>query len=399
MSKKKILFVINSMVCGGAEKSLISLLPLIDYDKYDVDLQMFTPKGTFLELVPNDVNILPELSFYKFLHSGSKKQVLSFNIRYLMARVSLFLELRKNAKSDKKLHDSEVFWKACHNAIDNDNTHYDYAIGWGQGNPTHYVAEKVNADKKFAWINVNYELSGHQKDFDLPYYKEFDKIISVSNDLLDLSKQVFPDLADIMEMILDIQNADLMIKMSKIQDESLPEKSNGKLRFVTSGRLNPQKGYDLAVEAANILRNEGVNFEWLFLGDGPDQSNIEKLIAKYNLNDYITLVGVKSNPYPYVASADIYVQTSKYEGYCLTLAEARTLNKPIVTTNFDVVYAQMIDEKNGLIVDMNGQAIADGIMRLLNDAELKNNLVKYLENEKKGNLEEFDKFINLLEEQ
>lgn len=397
MNKKKILFVINSMVCGGAEKSLISLLPLIDYDKYDVDLQMFTITGDFLDLVPEEVNILPELPFYKFLHSGIKQQLLSLNVRYLKARLFLFFELRKNAKSNIKLHDSEVFWKACHNAIDNDNTHYDYAIGWGQGNPTHYVAEKVNADKKFAWINADYISTGHSKEFDFSYYERYDKLVAVSDKLEAILKEQFYELEDRVTTILDIQNAELINQMSLHKDADLNEKSDA-LRLVTVGRMEQLKGYDLAVEAARILKEQGLNFEWYFVGDGTFRTTVENMISQYGLQKEIKLVGVKSNPYPFVESADIYVQTSRHEGYCLTLAEARILNKPCVSTNFEVVYDQLVNEKNGLIVDMSGQAIADGIIRLVNDVELRNSLVECLKTEKKGNLEEFDKFVKLLEE-
>jgi len=397
MSRKKIVFVINSMVCGGAEKSLVSLLPLIDYDKYDVDLQMFTITGEFLKLIPNQVNVLPELPFYKFLHSGTKNQMLLLNARYLKARVAMFSELRKNAKLDKPMHDSEVFWKACHNAIDNDNTHYDYAIAWGQGNPTHYVAEKVNADKKFAWINADYVLTGHSKEFDFPYYEKFDKIVAVSEKLEIMLKETFNEFSDRVTNVLDIQNAVLIKQMSQLKDDDLPDKTSDKVRLVTVGRLQKLKGYDLAVEAAKILADNGLNFEWYFLGEGNFRATIEKMIADYNLQEKVKLVGSKSNPYPFVDSADIYVQTSRHEGYCLTLAEARTLNKPIVSTNFDVVYDQLVNEKNGLIVEMNGQAIADGIIRLINDTELRNNIVEHLKTEKKGNIEEFNKFKKLLE--
>ena len=90
------------------------------------------------------------------------------------------------------------------------------------------------------------------------------------------------------------------------------------------------------------------------------------------------MLGVKANPYPYIKNSDIYVQTSKYEGFGLAIAEARMLNIPVVTTRFDAVYNQMIDEKNGLVVDMNADAVCDGILRLINDTELRERIVQYL---------------------
>ncbi len=95
-------------------------------------------------------------------------------------------------------------------------------------------------------------------------------------------------------------------------------------------------------------------------------------------------------------AADIYVQTYRSEGFCLTLAEARILNKPCVTTEFDCVYNQMIQKKNGLVVEMNAQAIAAGIERMINDDKLRNSVVEYLKAEKKGNAEEIEKVYRLL---
>ena len=133
------------------------------------------------------------------------------------------------------------------------------------------------------------------------------------------------------------------------------------------------------------------------LGDG-NRVPIEKDIADYDLDGHFTLLGAKENPYPYMKAADIYVQTSRFEGYCLTLAEARMLDIPCVTTNFDVVYAQMVDGENGLVVDMTAEAVAEGIVRLATDSELYQHIQRYLTNEKKGNVEEIEKFYRLVEE-
>ena len=102
-------------------------------------------------------------------------------------------------------------------------------------------------------------------------------------------------------------------------------------------------------------------------------------------------MGVEANPYPYFKDADIYVQTSKFEGFGLAIAEARMLNIPVVTTRFDAVYSQMIDEKNGLVVDMEAEAVADGILRLITNQRLKADIVEYLRAEKKGNVEEIER--------
>ena len=182
--------------------------------------------------------------------------------------------------------------------------------------------------------------------------------------------------------------------MSEI-GESYEDNFSG-LRLLTVGRLANQKGYDIALKACKILKDKGINFRWYSLGIGPLKSEIEEYIRKNNLEEHFILLGVRANPYSYIKDCDIYVQTSKFEGFGLAIAEARMLNKPVVTTRFDAVYNQMIDRKNGLVFDMDAQGVANGILELINNKELKNEIVEYLSKEKKGNIEELDKFYKLI---
>lgn len=392
--RKSILFVINSLGCGGAEKSLLSLLSLLDYDKYDVTLQMFSRGGMFEELLPPEVHVRKELDYTAFCSQSMVKQMLSFDLRRIAARVRTSLFLRSNAKKGSPLHDAQAYWKYSAAAYDPLPERYDVAIAWGQGTPTHFVAEKVQAQKKFAWVNADYENVGHNKDFDCKYYAAFTGIICVSDKLCLTLQKAFPEYAAKMTTIYDINNPATIFTMAD-QPCSLLNKEN--LTLVTVGRLVPQKGYDIAAKAAWLLKKRNVKFHWYVVGGG-DSAPIEKDIAQYGISDCFTLLGAKANPYPYMKAADIYVQTSKFEGYCLTLAEARMLNIPCVTTNFDVVYAQMIDGDNGLVVEMSAEAVADGIIRLATDQELYQHIKGYQVQEKKGNVEEIEKFYDLLGE-
>ena len=392
--RKSILFVINSLGCGGAEKSLLSLLSLLDYDKYDVTLQMFRRGGMFEELLSPEVHVRKELDYTAFCSQSMAKQMLSFDLRRIAARVRTSLFLRSNAKKGSPLHDAQAYWKYSAAAYDPLPERYDVAIAWGQGTPTHFVAEKVQAQKKFAWVNADYENVGHNKDFDCKYYAAFTGIICVSDKLCLTLQKAFPEYAAKMTTIYDINNPATIFTMAD-QPCSLLNREN--LTLVTVGRLVPQKGYDIAAKAAWLLKKRNVKFHWYVVGGG-DSAPIEKDIAQYGISDCFTLLGAKANPYPYMKAADIYVQTSKFEGYCLTLAEARMLNIPCVTTNFDVVYAQMIDGDNGLVVEMSAEAVADGIIRLATDQELYQHIKGYQIQEKKGNVEEIEKFYELVGE-
>lgn len=388
--KKSILFVINSLCLGGAEKSLTSLLSAFDYDKYDVDLLMFRAEGMFLKLLPKEVNVLPELDFFKNNSISAQLKHPNYLVSHLRASIGLRINNRKHI-----LHASQCYWKYAGKAFDAIEKKYDVAIAWGQGNPTHYVADKVRAEKKITVINVNYEAAGYEKKIDYPFYQKYAYIVAVSDELASIIGNVFPDFKHKIRTVYDVNNAVLIEKMASAFNPFEDYKSE--LFLVTAGRLEVQKGYDLAIEAAKKLKDKGIDFKWFFVGEGSCRGQLEAMIADYKLSEQVILVGAQENPYVYMKNADIYVQTSRFEGYCLTLCEARILNKPVISTNFDVVYNQIRDGENGLIVDMNPTEISDAIEHLSDDKALQEHIVANLKKEKKGNLQELNKLYQLIE--
>ena len=396
--KKKLLFVIDSLNCAGAEKSLTTLLNLIDYKNYEVDLQLFSYGGEFENLLPREVNLLDKLKYTKFTEKSIKENLISIrnieDIKMLKARIKFSYTIRKKHYTNPEK--ARLFWQINSNVIEESNIKYDIAISYAQGIPTFYVADKVNAEKKFAWVNTSYTLDKINKNFQKQFYKKYDNIVAVSDSARDIFIETFNEYKDKVKIIYDINDYNFIRKMSNI-NKGYEDDFKG-IKILTVGRLTMQKGYDLALDACKRLRDEGINFRWYALGRGPFENDMKQYIKSNNLEDNFKLLGVKSNPYPYIKNCDIYVQTSRYEGFGLAIAEARMLNKPVITTEFDSVYNQMIQEKNGLVVKMNGEAIYKGIKRIIEDEKLKNNIVEYLKNEKKGNIEELNKFYELIGE-
>ena len=394
---KKVLFVIDSLHCAGAEKSLTTLLSLLDYSKYDVDLQLFGYGGALEELVPKEVNILKPMEYIKFSSLSTKNAVIkslkNMNFKMLSSRLKFSLAIRKNNYSNAQK--ARIYWQKVSNVIEENNKEYDIAISYAQGVPTFYVAEKVCAKKKLAWVNVSYKLGDEDRAFQEQFYDKYNKIVAVSDSAKNIFLETFPKYTDKLEIIYDINDANFIRRMSE-QGQSYNDNYTG-LRILTIGRLANQKGYDIALEACKILKEKGVEFKWYSLGIGPLKEEIEKYINENNLENNFKLLGVKSNPYPFIKDCDIYVQTSRFEGFGIAIAEARMLNKPVVTTRFDAVYNQMKDRKNGLVVDMNSQGIVNGILELINNKKLTNEIISYLKTEKKGNTEELEKFYKLIE--
>lgn len=396
--KKSILFSIDSLHCAGAEKSLTTLLSLIDYSKYEVDLMMFGHGGALEELLPKEVNILEPLKYTKFTEKSLKESIIytlkKGTYKMLKSRIGFSLSIRN--KQYTNAQKARILWQKTSSVIEENPKKYDIAISYAQGLPTFYVADKINANRKFAWVNVSYRLEEEDKKFQSKYYDKYEKIVAVSHSAKDVFLETFPKYEDKVEIIYDINDFNLISKMANLEN-GYDDKFDG-IRLLTIGRLANQKGYDMALEACKILRDKGIKFKWYALGKGPLKDDIEKYIKENDLQDYFKLLGVKSNPYSYIKNADIYVQTSRFEGFGLAIAEARMLNIPVVTTEFDAVYNQMIQGKNGLVVKQDPLAVADAIELLLNDKDLYQEIQEFQKNEKKGNLEEIEKFYRIIED-
>lgn len=396
--KKRILFVIDSLICAGAEKSLITLLSLIDYSRYDVDLQLFKYGGEFEKYLNKNVNLLPPFQYTTFIEKSLSKQLFSLihikNIKMFLMRILYSTLLRVNHQLNNAMI-ARIYWQTIGNCIEKSPISYDYAIAYAQGVPTFYVIDKVHAKKKLGWVNAIYKLNGKEKEFQLNYYYKLYKIITVSDSVLNVFSEVFPTLKKNMTTIWDITDYNFILYMSQ-EGISYTDNYIGK-RILTVGRLNKyHKGYDIALKVCKILKEKGLDFRWYAIGKGPYREEMERYIKENGLEKHFILLGTTPNPYPFFKDAYLYVQTSRHEGFGLTIAEARLLNIPVVTTEFDAVYNQMIQGKNGIVTKQDPQMVAEAIEKLLTDSNLYQSIKRFLEKEKKGNTEEINKFYDLI---
>lgn len=349
----KILFFIESLEVGGAEKSLVTLLNLSDLENHSVDLLMLK-KGTFLSEVPSNVNCI----FLKDLKPN------------LFQRVKYFF-----TKKIGQLHPSQHFWKIFKDDFPLFQKNYDVAIAYGQGFSTYYVAEKVYAKKKFAWINTDYEATGYKSEFDFPFYNKFQAIIAVSETVQKSLLQLKYKISKQIDIILipDIVNTEEIFRKSEEEIETFDINI---VNIVSVGRLVGEKNFQLAITTAKLLKSRNYNFKWQIVGNGIQYQFLQNLIMENDLQESVLLSGMKKNPYPYIRNCDIYVQTSKFEGLGLTVIEAKILGKPVVSTNFPTAYQIIEDGETGLICDMTPKSLADALEKLIKDKPLKNKFSK-----------------------
>lgn len=388
---KNILFVIDSLVCGGAEKSLISLLNNLDYHKYNVDLLLIKRGGVFEKFLPKEVNILEQPEYFKFL-SNNKGVSLKNKLIYLSYRLNTTIKLRINNIKKNQIHSEQVVYNSIKNILNPLDKEYDLAVAYSQGFPTYFVSEKVKAKKKLAWINCNYVKTKYDKDLDNKFYNNIDKIIVVSKFIYDSMSKMKYNYERKMKIILDIVDPKLIDNMA-YNNEAIEFKNIKEAKILTVGRLAEVKGYDLVIKVASLLKKDNYKFKWFIIGEGPERQMIESLIMEYDLKDYVVLLGAKSNPYPYMKNCNIYVQTSRKEGFGLTIIEAKILQKVIVSTDFDTIYELITNNFDGVIANKNEKSIYLNVKKLLDDRNYFNKIQKNVKSlEKYSSIKEINKF-------
>ena len=387
--KKTILFVIPTLRFGGAEKSLINLLKSLDPEKLDITLLLFEAGGPLQKEVPDYVHII---------EADVLTRAMTLELRYYLKDVlkkghvfaalsRLFITVR--SRFGKRSYFS---WKTISKHIPHLPGHYDVAIGYLEGFTDFYVIDQVKADKKIGWIHSDLSKRTILKE-DSAYYSQFDYLVTISDICKKPLIEYFPRMT---HRIFVLEN---VVVKDDIISQSLKnvDWDNDKLHIITVGRIEWVKGIDLALEAAVKLKEHGVRFQWHVFGNGSVESKISKLIVEKQMSDSFLLEGQSNNPYPYMRRADILVQPSRLEGKSLVLDEAKILGKAIVVTNYPSVTDQIIDGITGLIADINPESIAEKILELVDNTNLKHKLEINATKENNRSIKTIDKLYYLIE--
>lgn len=393
--KRQILFIINNLNCGGAEKALISLLETIDYSKYDVDLFLFKHEGIFMAQVPIKVNLLDEVENYKYFDMSIKVAIKDLiklgKIDIAFSRI-LSGYIFKTQKCGSRVEQKN--WRYVSKIFPPIRKNYDVAIGYLEKGPVYFCVDKVNAKKKIGWIHNDYEKLGMVKEIDNKYFKKLDYIFTVSEECLQVLNKIFPQFKEKFKLMHNIVSEETINKLALKEINDI-EIYKDDINIISVGRLNYQKAFELSIEACDILIRKGYRIKWMIVGEGEERQNLQKLIDSLNISDNFKLIGIRENPYPYVKNSDIYVQSSKFEGKSIAIDEAKILLKPIVITNFSTAKDQIENGINGLISNMDSNSLANEIERLLIDIDLRNVLIKNLANESLGNEKEIEKLLEV----
>ena len=387
------------MELGGAERALLGLLEAIDTTKYSVDLFLMRHQGELLKYIPDNVNLLPENKKYSCLAIPMKEVIRQCQFGVAFGRIRGLFAAKKRVKQ-LKLGDNDVALEYSHKYTlrympQVSKEEYDLAISFLT--PHYFVADKVRAKKKIAWIHTDYAFVEVDRQSQLKMWERYDNIISISDNTMESFVKTFPTLE---ERVSVIENIMPMQYMSQLADEfsAKEEMPKSEVSLLTIGRFCNAKRMDEIPQICKRIRERGIDAKWYLIGFGGDEALIRQRIAEAGAEDYVIILGKKENPYPYIKACDIYIQPSRYEGKSLAEREAQILGKPVIITNYATAASQLKDGVDGVIVPMDIYACADGIIKVIKDKRLQETLIENTKKTDYTNAGEIEKLYRFMEE-
>ena len=387
--KKNILFIISNMESGGFQKSLISLLQCFDFNKYNVDLLILSYKGIFLRQIPKEVNIIRCGINENFFESFPKAVLFLLKDREIdlsIKRCIHFLISRFNKGK------AGIYMSKQIPGIDKE---YDVAIDYNGQHVMYYMVDKIKAKKKISYFHSDYKKWSYYKTGDELYYPKVDYILTVSDICKKSLEDIFEGCKSKIRVIHNISSPKVIKELAS--KKCSVKFSHDYINIIMVGRPSEVKGYDFAIKACKKLKDEGYKAKFYSIGTSDDIDKYKKMVKDFNIINEFTFIGETSNPYCFMIQADMYIHPSRFEGKSVAIDEAKILCKPIIITNFTTATDHIVNDINGLIVEMSVDGVYNGIKKLIDNKNLALKLSNNLSKESLGNENEIYKLYELIE--
>lgn len=345
---KKILIVDPSLAVGGMEKVLINLVNSLPQENYNITIKTIYDN---FELASNLNENIKYSSFYK---TCKNKKIDYIKVRLYTCMLKKFTPKLLYRLLIKERYYTEIafFRGAAVKIISGSNNYQSNKLAWVHSDFTKCTGI-------FDWFN-NEEQTKNA-------YRKFNKIVCVSQ----YAKEKFKERMGIKENVIVRYNINLTDDIKKKSKEKIQERfREDKFRICTVGRLVEAKGYDRLLRVHNKLIKEGFDYDLVIIGDGPDKEKLSKYINDNNLNSSVYLLGSKSNPYKYIKDSDLFVCSSRWEGFSTVISEAVILEKPVLTTRVSGTDELFLDNKYGLITENNEQSLYEELKEILMNKDL-----------------------------
>lgn len=391
---KNVLIVSHCMELGGAERALLGLLNVFDYDRYNVELFLLRHTGELMRHIPQKVKLLPESKKYSSLAVPLAEVIKKAAFGVALGRLEGKKKAAKFAAEHNFKSSEYVFIEYSHKYTVRhmpmiSEKEYDLVISFLT--PHYFAAEKTKAKKKIAWIHTDYSFIEIDVESELKMWSAYDKLIAVSESGKQAFIKTFPSLADKVEVIENIHPAGFIRAQAEefgVTDE-MPD--DGYVKFLSVGRFCDAKNFDNVPEICSMLNN----VKWYIIGYGADEELIKSKIPEFGMQDRVILLGKKTNPYPYFKACDFYIQPSRYEGNAVTVNEALILGKLVAITSYATAASQIKNGIDGVIVPLDNKKCAEGLMAFISDKELRQKIMKNITNTDFSKSDEINKLYKL----
>ena len=207
-------------------------------------------------------------------------------------------------------------------------------------------------------------------------YPGLARVVAISSGIQKSVEELIPALKG------RVRTVYIPLELDKVKQRALaklPETAPKEPYLVAVGRLEPQKGFDLLLRAYADLRAHGVSKPLVIVGEGKDKKMLRELAQTLGVSEHVVFAGFQTNPYPWLAGAEVFVSSSRFEGFCRVIAEALAVGTPVVATDCPSGPAEVLEngEAGVLVPNEDISALADGIYQLLHDRALRDKLRAY----------------------
>ena len=397
--KKKILFIMPSMFIGGAERSLLGLLEVIDYAKYDVSLFLYRHEGEFLAYIPEQVTLLQAIKEYGTFDVPIRSLLLSrrwvFGLARLISKAALKTHCLISGEKKGVWMSMQYTARYLLPLLPEIPGEYDLGVMFlGVADP---LIHKVKAKKKVTWCHTDYDTLYPNKEMDCKTYAAVNHVVFVSEACREKVARFYPAILDKTQVIENVLGKNLLFQQAEVPMNDMPRLDDG-YTLLSIGRFSNAKNFDNIPYICKSLLKAGLHVKWYLIGYGGDEEFIRQKILEAGMEEYVILLGKKENPYPYIKACDLYVQPSRYEGKCVTVREAQMLGKPVVITRYATSASQLEDGVDGVIVPIDNEECAVGIAELLRDPGKMKQLSETCKARDYSNVLEVEKLYKLMED-
>jgi len=348
---KRILFVVPDLKVGGVQRSLVTLLNAAPLDRLDITLLTFREGGELHVQIPERVHLKAEP---RIGQAEKTRAVVSKFLR--RCRLKGLFDLAKRVYH----HSGGIM------ARGGSGEEYDVAVAYSDGLATWYVAQRVRAAQKIAFVHTDFSKAGYDTRQERKIYGSFEQIVFASH---AARRSFLSALPECEERTVILPNAVDIHRVLKLAEEPVSCIEKGKVKLATVGRLSHEKGVEKIPSLLCKLKDAGQRVCWYIVGDGPERENLLRQARRLGVERELVLTGQLENPYPYMRECDVYVQPSEYEGYCIALAEARLLCRPVVACDFAGAREQIENGVTGFVAGMRAEELFPYLLTLVSQPQ------------------------------